>query len=124
MPEDSAAQNEIDHAVLLRLTSLMRAERQVISDQQSSIDDPKVRKDSPARSSWSWMSEKYEEQTGYPVPNLDPTSREGQMLQAGLDAMREVMDEAQTVINDTTRQEGGRKVGDLGGAISAAIYLK
>jgi hypothetical protein len=36
-------------------------------------------------------------------PTLDPTSAKGKMLQAELEAIQEVMDEAQALINDPNR---------------------
>jgi len=129
MPEDAASQDQIDHTVLLHLTTLLRSARQVISDQQDFINTPKSGKDLSGRRLLDLAKAKYAEQTGHPIPTLDPTSAEGQMLQAELDAMREVMDEAEPLINDEQRGFKGflpavfayrvaerfdRKVGDLG----------
>ena len=103
MPEEAAGQDEIDHSVLVHLTTLLRSARQVISDQQDLINEPRRGKDLSARRLIEQATAKYAEQTGHPVPNLDPTSSEGQMLQSELDAMQEVMDEAQPLINDPKR---------------------
>jgi hypothetical protein len=103
MPEEAASQDKIDHTVLLHLTALLRSARQVISDQQDFINEPKSGKDLTGKKLVKQAKAKYAEQTGHPVPNLDPTSAEGQMLQAELDAMQEVMDQAQPLINDPNR---------------------
>src|SRR5262249_35072249 len=42
----------------------------------------------------------YAQTTGHALPALDPTSLEGMMLQAELEAIGEVMDQAQGLIND------------------------
>lgn len=129
MPEEVASQVEIDHTVLLHLTNLLRSARQVISDQQDLINEPKTGKDLSGKKLIEQAKAKYAEQTGHPVPSLDPTSAEGQMLQAEMDAMQEVMDQAQPLINDPHRGFKGflpavfayrvaegftRRVGELG----------
>src|SRR5262249_25783067 len=45
----------------------------------------------------------YAAETGHPLPVLDPTSREGRLLQAELDAIEGVMNQAQPLINDPSR---------------------
>jgi hypothetical protein len=136
MPEEAASQDEIDHTVLLHLTTLLRSARQVISDWQDFINEPKTGKDLSGKKLIEQAKAKYAEQTGHPVPSLDPTSAEGQMLQAEMDAMQEVMDEAQPLINDSHRGFKGflpavfayrvaegfnRKMGELGYKLG---YLK
>src|SRR5260370_29273068 len=129
MPEEAVSQEKIDHTVLLHLTTLLRSARQVISDQQDFINEPKSGKDLSGKKLIEQAKAKYAEQTGHPVPSLDPTSAEGQMLQAEMDAMQKVMDQAQPLINDPNRGFKGflpavfayrvaegftRKVGELG----------
>ena len=129
MPEEAASEDEIDHTVLLHLTGFLRSARQVISDQQALINEPKSGKQLTGQKLIELAKAKYVEQTGHPVPVLDPTSAEGQMLQAEVDAMQEVMDDAQPLINDPSRGFKGflpavfayqvaerfsRKVGGLG----------
>src|SRR5258708_1814136 len=103
MPEEAASQDEIDHTVLLHLTTLLRSARQVISDQQDFINETTTGKDLNGQKLLQLARAKYAEQTGHRVPSLDPMSAEGQMLQAEMDAMLEVMDQAQPLINDTNR---------------------
>jgi Protein of unknown function (DUF4239) len=103
MPEEAVSQKEIDHTVLLHLTGLLRSARQVVSDEQSYIDQAKAGKDLGSQKLIERFKAKYAEQTGHPLPSLDPTSAEGQMLQAEVDAMQEVVDEVQPLINDASR---------------------
>ncbi|MGO9519770.1 MAG: DUF3365 domain-containing protein [Candidatus Korobacteraceae bacterium] len=92
MPEEAATQDAIDHTVLLHLTTLLHAARQVVSDQLGK-DNRKTRKDVNGAMLIDLVKAKFAEHSGRPVPNLDPTSAEGQMLKAEMDAMQEVMDE-------------------------------
>src|SRR6266403_4581525 len=103
MPEEAASQDKIDHTVLLHLTTLLRSARQVISDQQDFINEPKSGKDLTGKKLIEQAKAKYAEQTGHPIPSLDPTSAEGRMLQAGRDRYREVMVEQKLSINDPPR---------------------
>ena len=103
MPEEAASQRAIAHTALLHLTGLLRSARQVISDEQSDIDQAKAGRDLGSKKLMERFVAKYAEQTGHPLPSLDPTSAEGQMLQAEIDAMQEVVDEEQTLMNDSSR---------------------
>lgn len=103
MPEEAASQYEIDHTVLFHLTTFLRSARQVISDQQDLINEPKTGKDLGGKDVIEQAKAKYAEQTGHAVPSLDPTSAEGRMLQAEMDSMQEVMDHARPLINDPHR---------------------
>ncbi len=103
MPEEAAAQAEIDHTVLFHLTALLRSARQVISDQQGVINQQGSGKALHGKEVIAQAKTKYNQQTGHPVPSLDPTSAEGRMLQAETDAIEEVMEHAQPLINDPTR---------------------
>jgi hypothetical protein len=103
MPEEAATQDEIDHTVLLHLTTLLRSARQVISDQQGPINGPKTGEGLSGKKLIERAKAKYAEQTGHPVPSLDPTSAEGQMLQAETDSMQEVMDHVQPPVNASRR---------------------
>jgi len=107
IPEEAAGRNQIDHSILLHLTALLRSGRQVISDHQDYINEPKAGKDLTGTKVVEQVKAKYEEQTGYPVPDLNPASAEGRMLRSELEAMQEVMDEAQPLINDPSRRFKG-----------------
>lgn len=110
------------------LTTLLRSAREVISDQQDLINEPKPGKDLTAKRVIEMAKAKYAAETGHPLPMLDPSSSEGKMIRAELDAIDEVMDQAQPLINDPNRGFKGfvpaiftyrvsdafsRKVGDL-----------
>ena len=129
MPEEAASQGIIDHTALLHLTTLLRSARQVISDHQGFINESTTGKELSGKELIEQAKTKYAGQTGHPVPSLDPTSAEGQMLRAEMDAMEEVIDEAQPRANDSSRGFKGllpavfayrvaerfrRKVGELG----------
>src|SRR5262249_56020331 len=77
IPEEAAGRNQIDHSILLHLTALLRSGRQVISDQQDYINEPKAGKALTGTKVVEQVKAKYEEQTGYPVPDLNPASAEG-----------------------------------------------
>ena len=94
------ARIEMDHTVLLHLTTLLRSARQVISDQQGLINERKTGKNLHGKNLLELAKAKYVEQTGHAIPALDPTSAEGRMLQAEMDSIEEVMDQAQSLIND------------------------
>jgi hypothetical protein len=129
LPEEAIAQKAIDHSIILDLTTLLRAARQVISDRQGLIDEPRAGKELTADAVIAEAEANYTADSGHPLPALDPTSREGRMLRAELDAIEGVMKQAQPLINDPNRGFKGfvpavftyrvaalftRKVGDLG----------
>jgi hypothetical protein len=91
LPEEAVSQGAIDHTILVHLTSLLRATRQVISDEQDAMAADKILS---GKELVERASAKYAEQTGHPLPSPDPTSTEGRMLQAEVEAIQEVMDEA------------------------------
>jgi hypothetical protein len=92
LPEEVDSQGIINHTILVRLTGLLRAAREVISDEQDSMAAGKALS---GKELVERAKTKYAEQTGRSLPNLDPTSTEGRMLQAEMEAIQEVMDEAQ-----------------------------
>lgn len=71
MPEDAASQDEIDHAVLLHLTTLLRSARQVISDQQDIINEPKAGKNLIGR---TWSSKPGRNMPSSRPPRSEPRS--------------------------------------------------
>ena len=103
MPEEAASQKEIDHSIALNLTALLRAAREVISHNQDLINERTVSKDLTATKVIDEAKANFAKATGRPLPTLDPESMEGKMLQAELGAIQEVMDQAQTLINDPER---------------------
>jgi hypothetical protein len=107
MPEEAASQKEIDHTIALHLTTLLHSARKVISDNQDLINEKKSGKDLTAEKVLAEAKAEYSRTTGHALPALDPTSLEGMMLQAELEAIGEVMDQAQPLINDPTRDFKG-----------------
>src|SRR5262249_43229368 len=87
LPGEAVAQKEINHSIILDLTTLLRAAREVISDQQALINEPRAGKELTGRVVISEAERIYAAETGHPLPVLDPTSREGRLLQAELDAI-------------------------------------
>jgi hypothetical protein len=103
IPEESASQKVIDHAIALDLTTLLHSARQVISDHQDLINEPRSGKDLTAQRVLEEARAGYARTTGHALPALDPTSLEGMMLQAEQEAIGEVMDQAQGLINEPGR---------------------
>lgn len=93
LPEESVTQGAINHTILVHVTSLLRAARQVISDEEDAMAAGKFL---TGKELVERAKAKYAEQTGRALPNLDPTSPEGRMLQAEMEAIQEVMDSAQS----------------------------
>ncbi len=108
LPEEALTQGSINHTVLVHLTSLLRAARQVISDEEPAMAAGKALS---GKELVERAKVKYGEQTGRSLPNLDPASPEGQMLQAEMEAIQEVMDEA-------------RASGDLKGFVPAVFTYR
>ena len=92
LPEEAVSQSAINHTILVHLTSLLRSARQVMSDEEDAMNAGKV---ISGKRLVERTRTKYAEQTGHALPNLDPTSAEGRMLQAEIEAIQEVMDEAE-----------------------------
>lgn len=111
IPEEAVTQDGIDHSVLLHLTTLLRSAGRIVSDRKASVVSGKQLIE--------LAEAKFAERTGHPVPALDPTSAEGQMLQAEIDAMREVVDEKQrfplpAMFVSQAAERFNRKAGGLG----------
>jgi hypothetical protein len=86
--------------IALSLANLLRAARSVISDNQEHINDH--------REGFKGLSsdmviltakEYYEIDTGQALDDIDPSSLQGELIRAELDAIAEVMDEVQERIN-------------------------
>ena len=118
IPEEETSQDEIDHAVLLDVTSLLRAARQVLSDRFVASGRPNGGDRLTGKQLLELAKVKYAEQTGHALPVRSATSPEGRMLQAELDAMNEVMDQARepllpAVFAYRVAERFDQKVGDL-----------
>ena len=91
LPEEAVSQSAIDHTIMVHVTGLLRSARQVISDEQGAMAAGHFL---TGKELLERAKAKYTQQTGQPLPNLDPVSAEGQMLQAEMEAIQDVMDEA------------------------------
>jgi Protein of unknown function (DUF4239)/Protein of unknown function (DUF3365) len=103
MPEEAVSERAAGHAIAIDVAQLLRAARQVISDQQDLINRPGTGKPLTAGYVIDAAQSNYANTTGHELPVLDPASEEGWMLQAELQAIQAVMDEAQPLINDPDR---------------------
>ncbi|MGA2404515.1 MAG: DUF3365 domain-containing protein [Syntrophobacteraceae bacterium] len=103
MPEEATTQKEINQGIALNLAALLRAARAVISQNQDLIDAQATGKHFNATTVIEQAKATFAESTGHPVPVLDPISVEGRMWKGELDAIEEIMDEAQPLINDPKR---------------------
>ena len=103
LPEEAVSQKEVDHSIILDLTTLLRSARQVISDQQELINEQRAGKELTGEMVIAEAQSIYAAGSGHPLPALDPTSLEGRLLQAELDAISGVMNQAQPLINNPAR---------------------
>lgn len=96
----AAGQASNDEEIALSLANLLRSARTVISANQSLINDPTVGdKGLPSEVVLERTIERYKEATGTDPLLVDPDSRQGRLLRAQMDAIKEVMDEHQNAIN-------------------------
>lgn len=107
LPEDSDSQRVFDHTIALHLSALLRSAREVISNHQDAINQRGGDRGATARKVIEEVRARYARDTGHPLPVLDPTSVEGRLLQAELEAIEEVMEEAQSLITDPNREFKG-----------------
>lgn len=98
--EEMLSQQETNHAIAVRLTALLDAARKVIADYQDLINLPASNKAFTADKVITETLSNYIEATGHLLTDLDKNSAEGMILQAELDAIAEVIDNAQPLIND------------------------
>ncbi len=94
------SQTETNRAITLNLTTLLRSGRKVISDYQDLINQKSANKSFTAEKVIAETLNNYEESTGHPLPDVDKHSEEGMMLKAELDAITEVINNVQPLINN------------------------
>ncbi len=96
----ASAQNDEMQQIALRLATLLRAARAVVSDSQSLINDP-LRGDKGFTGEVVLEAAKhnFKVATQIDLDDIDPTTLEGELLQAEMEAIVEVVDEAQERIN-------------------------
>src|SRR5262245_50314787 len=103
-PAQSASQEEVDYTVTRHLTLLLRSGREVISHHQDSINERKAGKDHlKAKTVLNEAKANYAKATGHPFPKLDKKTLEGRLLLALENAILDVMEQAQPLINDPNR---------------------
>jgi hypothetical protein len=91
--------------IALKLAILLRSARQVISDHQDLINE--AGKTLTTKQVIEEAKANYAKSIGHPFPTLDKTTLEGKLLQSELEAIQEVMDQTQALINEPkTRFKG------------------
>ena len=89
-----------EEEVALNLANMLRAARAVISAEQELINDPTVGdKGLTGEAVLDETIARFEESTGMDPVAVDPDSQMGQLFEAQMTAIKEVMDEAQESIN-------------------------
>jgi hypothetical protein len=90
-----------DVEIALSLAKLLQAGRAVISSNQALINDPgRGDKGLSGEVVLAAAMENYKKATGSDLRSIAPTSRPGRLLQAEMAAIREVVDENQSFINE------------------------
>lgn len=95
-----SAQDQSDQIVAARLAEFLRSGRTVISQYQELINDPtKGDKGLTGERVLAEASAIYQKQTGEDPLTTDPNSKEGRLLRAQMEAIKDVMAENQGTIN-------------------------
>jgi archaellum component FlaG (FlaF/FlaG flagellin family) len=95
-----AGTDDDDAADARSLADMLRAARQVISSNQAVINDPNLGdKGLSGQMVLQKAMELYKKNTGTDPATIDPTSRHGRLLRAQMDAIVEVTDANQAIIN-------------------------
>lgn len=95
------AHAETDEEIAISVATLLRSARAVISDRQKHINNPDIG-DKGVSSDFVIATAKtnYMKATGNSLDAIDKSSLHGQLIDAELQAIKKVMDEAQTSINE------------------------
>ena len=95
-----SAEEQSDQVVAGRLAEFLRSARTVISQYQELINDPaKGDKGLTGERVLAEATVIYQKQTGEDPAAVDPASKEGRLLRAQMDAIKDVMAENQSAIN-------------------------
>ena len=87
--------------IATNMATLLRSARAVVSDNQTLINDPyKGHKGFTGQVVLEAAKFNFRMETGLDIDNIDPLSLHGELLQAELEAVAEVVDEWQDVINE------------------------
>jgi len=101
VPTGIRADDQEEVAVALSLAKLLQSGRAVISRNQDLINDPaKGDKGLSGDVVLAETVENYKKATGIDPRTVDPASRHGHLLQAEMAAVKEVVDENQSLINE------------------------
>jgi len=96
-----AVPTEKDAVIAQSLSEMLRDARTVISDNESLINDPEIGdKHLTGQKVLADAIKRYEETTGLDPRRIDPTSRQGRLMQAMMNAIVVVMDDNQKTINE------------------------
>jgi len=96
----ASAQNDEMQQIALRLATLLRSARAVVSDSQSLINDPlQGDKGFTGEVVLEAAKHHFKMVTQIDLDHIDPTTLEGELLQAEMEAIVEIVDEAQERIN-------------------------
>jgi len=97
----ASANTDENEALALDLATMFRAARKVISVNQGKINDPELGdKGLSAEAVVDMAKANYETATGHPMPEADSASLESQAQAAMFEAISDVMDAAQPLINE------------------------
>ena len=91
---------ESNDKILLKLATLLRSSRKIVSDNQSLINEQRANKKFTGQKVIAGAKTVYAKALGEPFPRIDSSTLEGKLLKAELDAIQEVMDGAQELINN------------------------
>ncbi len=98
----NVAWTKVSHEeIALSMSTLLRSARAVISDKQKHINNPDIGdKGLSADVVVGIAKENYKKATGTDIDSIDPDSLHGQLIAAELQAVSDVMDDAQSTINE------------------------
>ncbi len=98
----NVAWTKVSHEeIALSMSTLLRSARAVISDKQKHINNPEIGdKGLSADVVVGIAKANYKKATGQDIDSIDPASLHGELIAAELQAVRDVMDEAQSTINE------------------------
>jgi hypothetical protein len=89
-----------DKVIAIRLADLLRSARTIVSQHQDLINNPDLGdKGLTGERVLAEVATLYQKQTGHDLRTIDPASREGRLLRAQMDAIKEVVDGNQSTIN-------------------------
>lgn len=101
VPGRTQTEAQAEMQLALDLAKFLQAARTVISNHQNLINDPELGdKGLTGDRVLAETIEQYKKETGQDPLALDAQSREGRLMRAEMDAIKEVVDESQSLINE------------------------